>query len=292
MNFFQANINPNSTIRVHPLLVSLSEAVHASASSPDISSISENDERALRSNFYTSPSEMPPLEIHSSGQNGPSLLSNINGYALMSVAGCRECMGLAPQDNSGEGNATQDSSAATPHAPEDNLEDIGGTSLRAHSKGKKHRRASSGGTQGNLSNSRGPKVAGVIRRPKEKQAQKAGSRDDNPSSPEEKLSQEGRDRETEPRMFTRVPVQHSTDNLCRLPKGTDNDITLVKGLKNDVKNLKNRCDMLEKTVKDLRSICDVHQRSLETFRQHINSRDMEQGRLNLNYEGENFELIS
>ena len=201
-------------------------------------------------------------------------------------------MELAPQDNSGEGNATQDSSAATPHAPEDNLEDIGGTSLRAHSKGKKHQRASSGGTQGNLSNSCGPKVAGVIRRPKEKQAQKAGSRDDNPSSPEEKLFQEGRDRETEPRMFTRVPVQHSTDNLCRLPKGTDNDITLVKGLKNDVENLKNRCDMLKKTVKDLRSICDVHQRSLETFRQHINSRDMEQGRLNLNYEGENFELIS
>src|SRR6266852_6856411 len=107
MNFFQANINPNSTICVHPLLVSLSEAVHASASSPDISSISENDKRALRSNFYTSPSKMPPLEIHSLGQNGPSLLSNINGYALMSVAGCRECMGLAPQDNSGEGNATQ-----------------------------------------------------------------------------------------------------------------------------------------------------------------------------------------
>ncbi len=93
-------------------------------------------------------------------------------------------------------------------------------------------------------------------------------------------------------MFTRVPVQHSTDNLCHLPKGTDNDITLVKGLKNDVENLKNRCDMLKKTVKDLRSICNMHQRSLETFWQHINSRDMEQGRLNLNYKGENFELIS
>src|SRR5712691_4023186 len=292
MDFFQANINPNSTIRFHLLLVSLSEAVHASASSSDISSVSENDERALRSNFYTSPNEMPPLEIHSLDQNGLSLLFNINGYALMSVAGCIECIGLASQHNSGEGNATQDSSAATPHALEDNLEDIGGTSLKAHSKGKKRRRASSGGTQGNLSNSRGPKVAGVIRRPKKKQVQKAGSRDDNPSFPEEKLSQEGRDRETVPRMFTRVSVQHSTDNLCHLPKGTDNDITLVKGLKNDVENLKNRCDMLEKTVKELRSICDVHQRSLETFQQHINSRDMEQGRLNLNYEGENFELIS
>src|SRR5713101_3209995 len=119
MNFFQANINPNSTIHVHPLLVSLSEAVHASAVDPYISSISENDKRALRSNFYTLPSKMPPLEIHSSGQNGLSLLSNINGYALMSVAGCRECMGLAPQDNSGEGNATYDHSAATSHVLED-----------------------------------------------------------------------------------------------------------------------------------------------------------------------------
>src|SRR6266852_9730834 len=218
MNFFQANINPNSTICVHPLLVSLSEAVHASALSPDISSVSENDKRALRSNFNTLPSEMPPLEIHSLGQDGPSLLFNINGYALMSVAGCRECMGLAPQDNSGEGNATQDSSAATPHALEDNLEDIGGTSLRAHSKGKKRQCASFGGTQGNLSNSCGPKVAGVIHRPKEKQVQKAGSWDDNRSPPEEKLSQEGGDLETEPRTFTGVSVQHSTDNLCCLSK--------------------------------------------------------------------------
>jgi hypothetical protein len=161
------NRNSNRTIRVHPLLLSLTEAVNASETNPDISTISENDERALRSNFYTSPSEMPPLEIHSSGQNGPSLLSNIPSYALMSVDGCRKCMGFAPQHNSGEeGNATQ----------------------------------------GNLLNYCGPKVAGVIRRPKGKQAQKAGLWGDNPLPPEEKFSEERRDRETDPRMFTGVPV--------------------------------------------------------------------------------------
>ena len=46
---------------------------------PDISTISENDERALRSNYYTPPDTLLPLEIHLLGQNGMSLLFNQNG---------------------------------------------------------------------------------------------------------------------------------------------------------------------------------------------------------------------
>jgi hypothetical protein len=77
--YFHAGAHGKSSdpaIRVHPLLLSLSEAIKASETNPDISSISENDERVLRSNIYTLPSALPPLEIHFSGQNGSPLLSN------------------------------------------------------------------------------------------------------------------------------------------------------------------------------------------------------------------------
>jgi hypothetical protein len=216
MNFY-ANArsrNSNLTIRVHPLLLSLAETINASETNPDISTISENDERTLRSNFYTAPSILPPLEIHFSGQNGPSPLYNQNGHALTSVAGCRECTAPAPQDNSGgEGNANQGNSAAISHALEDNLAHMGSAPLTTLNRGKKRRRASSGSVQGNLPNIRGPKVAGVVRRAKGKvgkHARKAGSQDANPSPSEEKSdksSREGRDSEAELRMFTGVSAQ-------------------------------------------------------------------------------------
>lgn len=68
--------NSDATIRIHPLLLSLSETVQASEKNPDIGAISENDERALRSDLYTPPSAFPPLETHFSGRSGPPLHSN------------------------------------------------------------------------------------------------------------------------------------------------------------------------------------------------------------------------
>jgi len=78
MNFYvhARDRNPNLTIRVHPLLLSLTETIDASETNPDISTISENDERVSRSEFYTSPNALPPLEIHFSGQNGSSPLQS------------------------------------------------------------------------------------------------------------------------------------------------------------------------------------------------------------------------
>jgi len=52
------------------------EMVNASPKSPEISSISENDERVLKNPLYTSPSALPLLEMHFSRQNGLSLLPN------------------------------------------------------------------------------------------------------------------------------------------------------------------------------------------------------------------------
>jgi hypothetical protein len=187
-------------------------------------------------------------------------------------------MPLAPQDNSGEGNATRGNSAAT-------------FPLSPRNKGGKRRRASSGG-QGNLPNARGPKVSGVIRRAKEKQGKMAGSWDANPSPPEPKSNRspkEGRDRVAEPSMFAEIIVQHFDDIIQCSLKGEDDDETEVEGLKNAVQALKSRCDMLEKTVRDLQYTCETHQKSLETFRQHIVNLHAQRGTLDLSYEGEVFE---
>jgi len=185
--------------------------MNASETKPDLSTISESDEGVLTSRLYTSPSALPPLELHFPGQNSPSLLSYQNDHALTSAAGCRECMASAPQDNSGgESNAAQGRSDATVHALEDNIAHTGSTSLSTHKKGKKRRRASSGAVQGNPSNTH-------MRRAKGKAAQKARLSDTNYSSPEEipdKSPEEGRDREVEPRMFTEGPAQCFSDNIC------------------------------------------------------------------------------
>ncbi len=102
MNFYAntCKANPNLTIHIHPLLLSLAETINALDANPDIRTISENDERALRSDLYILPNAFPSLEIHFSGQNGPSLLSNQNGYFLTLVACCQECMAPVPPQDS------------------------------------------------------------------------------------------------------------------------------------------------------------------------------------------------
>jgi len=183
-----------------------------SKTNPDIRAILENDKRVLTSDFYTSPSALPPLEIHFLAENGLFLLSNQHDYVLTSVAGYGECMKSAPQDNSGrEDTTTQGKLDATVHALESNIAHTGSISPRVCKKGKKCQRTLLGGVQGNRSDMRSPNVATLIRRAKEKQAQQAGSSDANYSSPEEvsdQSPQEGRDREVEPCMFPCGSVQH------------------------------------------------------------------------------------
>lgn len=62
MNYFEEVARGSQTPpRIHPLLLSLTEAWNASDTSPDIHSISENDPRVIRSVYYVSPRELPPL---------------------------------------------------------------------------------------------------------------------------------------------------------------------------------------------------------------------------------------
>lgn len=126
-------------------------------------------------------------------------------------------MASTPRDNLGrEDNATHGNSATTSHSLEDNLANIGSASPGAHdNKRRKRRRASSGVSQGSLPNTRGPKVAQVVRRAKGKQAQKAGSLGANPSPTEEKPGKpsQGGDQGIELRMFAGLSAQHFSDDI-------------------------------------------------------------------------------
>jgi len=211
MNFYAGvyKRNPKRAIRVHPLLLSLAEAINLSERHPNIGTISEGDERALRSDLYTSPSTLPPLEIHFLGQNRSSLLSNQIGLGLTSVVGCRECVPPSPQDNSGgEGNATQGNLAATPHAMEEISVHTRSSPLSTRKSGKKRRRASSGAGHGSPPNTRGPTAARVLRRPKGLQPHLQPQ-----EGKTQKSSDEVRDWEEEPRMFTEGSAQHIADDI-------------------------------------------------------------------------------
>lgn len=58
--------------RVHPLFLSLTEAIRVSEEAPQIDAISENDPKLSEHIYYTSPELLPPLDIHLSDQNGTS----------------------------------------------------------------------------------------------------------------------------------------------------------------------------------------------------------------------------
>jgi hypothetical protein len=58
--------------------------------SPNIKSIRKDNPRVLESQFYTSPKELRPLNIHLSSQTGASSLLNPGGFALILADGCQE----------------------------------------------------------------------------------------------------------------------------------------------------------------------------------------------------------
>jgi chromosome segregation ATPase len=73
-------------------------------------------------------------------------------------------------------------------------------------------------------------------------------------------------------------------------QGSGND-DIVQDLKNEVQDLKNRCDMHERTIEDLKSRCDTHQNALEMLRQEIVGLHDHQATLNTTYREKNYDLM-
>ena len=107
--YFSANKRSPISLRIHPLLLSLMEVFKEGRGSVNVnlSSVSENDPRILSSNYYTSPKNLPLLNIHLPGQNGADPISGTHFCPLISAASCRECMGgLASETSAAIGSST------------------------------------------------------------------------------------------------------------------------------------------------------------------------------------------
>jgi hypothetical protein len=81
MNHFEELLEGGGLIpHVHPLLLSLTVVIHKSETAPNkapnISSVCEDDPRVLRSQFYTSPNNLPSLDIQFDGQSGAAQSMN------------------------------------------------------------------------------------------------------------------------------------------------------------------------------------------------------------------------
>jgi hypothetical protein len=141
--FFGASDGSPNSLRVHPLLLSLTAAFAKSDKSPDIGSVSEDDPRVSSSCYYTAPSDLPPLNIHFPGQNGTAHHSDSCGFLLPLAALCQEFMVSEPQDNVGAHDAEMNAplpltdTEPIPSIPVDNLADAGDSMTNVHSKGKK-----------------------------------------------------------------------------------------------------------------------------------------------------------
>ncbi|KAH9024138.1 hypothetical protein EDB85DRAFT_1894450 [Lactarius pseudohatsudake] len=98
--YFSANKRNPIPLRIHPLLVSLMEVFKEGRVSVNMSSVSENDPRILSSNYYTSPKNLPLLNIHLQGQNGADPISGTHVCPLTSAASCQECMGSSASETS------------------------------------------------------------------------------------------------------------------------------------------------------------------------------------------------
>src|SRR5229473_5669242 len=92
--------NPEHTIRVHLLLLSLTKVINASHTNRDISTISENNERALKSIHYTLPcysASRRALESQRTKGTAEEEISVIVVYSLITVPTALLCQSIAPE---------------------------------------------------------------------------------------------------------------------------------------------------------------------------------------------------
>ena len=157
MSYFRNTLKgPDPAPRVHPLLLSLTAVYNESPKIPSISSVSEDDIRAQRGDYYTPPSELPSLDIHFDGQEGMAQNCD-NCVSWLTLAACRECMAsAAPNPLQSQVNVANigDAVTSTPSAainiesttshPQDDSEMATDVTTDVSGKGKNRQQASGG----------------------------------------------------------------------------------------------------------------------------------------------------
>ncbi|KAF8267159.1 hypothetical protein EI94DRAFT_1701191 [Lactarius quietus] len=316
---------------MHPLFLSLTEVISKSGNAPDISSVSENDLRALRSNYYTAPSDLPPLDIHFNGQN----------------ASCQECMVSQTQDNlANTGGAEMNVPSAVCNlknvllqceelsveatnatvniprnvekhygAPSDKCKGISAKAVVTRSAAKRKVAEQVETTAASASKGNAGDDENLVDDPPRTQGRKAHRLQDKyRGTSAVKASYQKRTRlqvKANGKQTKKIDSQRqkspNLEDSCNeswqdepVPieespsgrqDGEDNDKTF-KDLKLEVEALTVRCNEYERIIKDLQSAHDTHKNILEMLWQQIVNLHDSQGTLSSAYSGKNYDLVS
>ncbi|KAF8262958.1 hypothetical protein EI94DRAFT_1704378 [Lactarius quietus] len=315
---------------IHLLFLSLTDVISQTRNSPDISTVSENDPRALRSNYYTAPSDLPLLDIHFNGQNGatqtvtaqddsvnirdaemnvPSAVCNLQNalsqHKELSAEATNATVNI-PRNGKKRHSAPSDKcKVVTRSAAKRKAVEQVETTAASASKGK-------AGDEENLvddppqtcgqkaprlqNKCRGTSAAKASFQKGTRLQAKANGKQTKKIDSRRHKSPSLEDSHNESWQDEPVPVEESSNR--RKDGGNeegflceDNNKTF-KDLEMEVQALTARCDEYERIIKDLQSAQDTHENILEMLRQQIVSLHDSGGTLSSMYGGKNYNLIS
>ncbi|KAI9430490.1 hypothetical protein H4582DRAFT_2063759 [Lactarius indigo] len=278
--------------------------------------VSEDNPKVLSSNYYTSPKDLPPLDIHLPGQNascgecmvpklqeGSAMVSNV-AMSIPSAASVLESMAPEPQDDSTE---------------------VDHSIVTIPSNGKKQQCAAGGGLQNALRNkiaaeeivtrsAEKQKAAddctkaitgtmpkrqdnGNITRLRDKAKGKMAKHTNPPKGDGPNVRDEGKQSKTVFIKDKPSPQEENADESREEGnepaisfRGEDNN-SVVRDLEKEVQALKSRCEGQDKMIEDLKSRCETHERVLEMLQQEIVQLHDGQKTLNTMYDGKSYDLM-
>ncbi|KAF8262980.1 hypothetical protein EI94DRAFT_1704359 [Lactarius quietus] len=303
--------------RMHLLFLSLTEAISESGNTPDISSVSENDPRALRSNYYTAPSDLPPLDIHFNGQNECMVsqtqddLANTGGAEmnvpsavcnLENVLSQREELLVEATDATVNiprsvekhyGAPSDKCKVDTRSAAKRKVAEWVETTAASASKGNAGDDENAPRLQDKYKGMSAVKASFQKRTRSQvkangKQTKKIDSRRHKSPNLEDSHDESWQD---EPVSVEESPSRRQDGRNEEGSSCKDNDKTF-KDLKLEVQALMVRCNEYERIMKDLQSACDTHENILKMLRQQIVNLHDSRGTLSSAYGGKNYDLIS
>ncbi|KAI9432455.1 hypothetical protein H4582DRAFT_2061796 [Lactarius indigo] len=290
--------------------------------------VSEDNPKVLSSNYYTSPKDLPPLDIHLPGQNascgecmvpklqeGSAMVSNV-AMSIPSAASILESMAPEPQDDSTEvdhsivtipsngkkqqcaaggglRNALRNKIAAEEIVTRSAEKQKAADDCTKAITGTMPKRQDNGNVLHDTPNTCSSKVARLRDKAKGKMAKHTNP----PKGDGPNVRDEGKQSKTVFIKDKPSPQEENADESREEGnepaisfRGEDNN-SVVRDLEKEVQALKSRCEGQDKMIEDLKLRCETHERVLEMLRQEIVQLHDGQKTLNTMYDGKSYDLM-
>ncbi|KAI9430693.1 hypothetical protein H4582DRAFT_2063481 [Lactarius indigo] len=326
MNYFvDANTSPTPP-RVHPLLLSLALMFNESETSLNMRAVSEDNSKVLSSNYYTSPKDLPLLDIHLPGQNascgkcmapklqeGSAMVSNV-AMSILLAASILESMAPEPQDDSTE----VDHSIVTIPSNGKKQQCAAGGSLQNVLRNKiaakeivtrlaEKQKAADDCTKaitgtmpkrqdnGNVLHDTPNTCSSKVARLRDKAKGKMDKHTNPPKGDGPNVRDEGKQSKTVFIKDKPSPQEKNADESREegneLAMSCEDNDSVVRDLEKEVHALKSRCEGQDKMIEDLKSRCEIHERVLEMLWQEIVQLHDSQKTLNTMYDGKSYDFM-